>query len=281
MADRQRRVMLILLMISLLVSHLDRHLLSIALPQIQAEFALTDSQLGLLSGLPFAVVFVACALITSRFVRPGRNKSIVVAALVIWSLATLFIGLATGIFMLVALRMLVGGGEAMAIPTSHAMIIRAFPPRAPRLGFGGVSVWDRAGTILRLLAWRHCHSAIRLARGVHLGRCRRVDPGADHVGLAHRGTLGHATRNGHHTTPRRNSLWHPCSAVIREPHQPAFACWVHSGQPRHLWRGQLVSVLYGAGARHGVGIDRALSGRRGGADRRAGRLAGWALCRTC
>jgi predicted MFS family arabinose efflux permease len=120
--------MLGFLTLALLVSHLDRHVLAIALDQIKVEFALSDTQLGVLAGLPFAVVFVLFGFLSARFSRPGRYKPFVVVALLVWSGATMALGLAGGFLTLLLCRVVVGGGEATAIPPSHAMIAQAYPP---------------------------------------------------------------------------------------------------------------------------------------------------------
>lgn len=120
--------MLGFLVVALLLSHLDRHILAIALQRIKIEFALTDTQLGVLSGLPFAVVFVLFGFIAARVAQPGRYATMVTAALVVWSGATIALGLSGGFLSLLLFRMVVGAGEAVAVPASHAMISQAYPP---------------------------------------------------------------------------------------------------------------------------------------------------------
>ncbi|NIZ15242.1 MFS transporter, partial [Phaeobacter sp. HF9A] len=51
---------LALLSCLMMVAQLDRQILSLQLEQIGREFALSDTQLGLLSGFAFALVFVIC-----------------------------------------------------------------------------------------------------------------------------------------------------------------------------------------------------------------------------
>ncbi len=57
------------------MSHLDRHILSMSLNAIGLEFTLSDTQLGLLSGPAFAVVFVAAGFPIAHLAANG-NKNI-------------------------------------------------------------------------------------------------------------------------------------------------------------------------------------------------------------
>ncbi len=123
MMHQNRRVALLaFLSAAFALDHLDRHILSITLNQIGAEFSLSDFQLGMLSGLAFAVIHVILAFPLARLAVPGRRKAMVVSALSIWSLLTMAVGAAQSFVHLLALRFGVGAGEAGYVPPAHSML---------------------------------------------------------------------------------------------------------------------------------------------------------------
>ena len=122
-----RNVVLMFLSVAFVLDHLDRHILNITLNQIGAEFALNDFQLGLLSGLAFAVVHVVFAFPIARLTVPGRRKTIIVTTLSLWSLLTMAMGAATSFLQLLALRFGVGLGEAGYVPPAHSIISDQWP----------------------------------------------------------------------------------------------------------------------------------------------------------
>jgi predicted MFS family arabinose efflux permease len=122
-----RNVVLMFLSVAFVLDHLDRHILNITLNQIGTEFALNDFQLGLLSGLAFALIHVVFAFPLARLSVPGRRKTIVVSALSAWSVLTMAMGAATSFAQLLALRFGVGIGEAGYVPPAHSMIADQWP----------------------------------------------------------------------------------------------------------------------------------------------------------
>lgn len=119
------------------LSYLDRQILNITLNDIGLEFALSDLQLGSLSGIAFAIVYVLFGFPVARFTRPGNRKKIVVVALSLWSGMTALMGMAGSFGTLLMARIGVGVGEAGCVPPSHSMIVDSYPPdkRASALSF--------------------------------------------------------------------------------------------------------------------------------------------------
>ena len=99
----------------LFINYADRGLLSTAAPLLQGELHLTDPQLGLL----FSAFFwtYACAQIPIGWVaeRFGAGR-VLAGGLLLWALATALVGVASGLIMLVVLRMLLGVGESTGFP---------------------------------------------------------------------------------------------------------------------------------------------------------------------
>lgn len=131
------RVMLYSLAAAFTLSHLDRQILNITLNDIGVEFDLSDLQLGSLSGIAFAFVYVLFGFPVARITRRGNRKTILVAALSLWSAMTALIGMAGSFATVFLARVGVGIGEAGCVPPSHSMIVDAYPPekRASALSF--------------------------------------------------------------------------------------------------------------------------------------------------
>ena len=72
----------------------DRQLLVILQEPIKADMGLTDTQLGLLSGFAFAVIYVVVGIPIARFADKGNRRNIVTVALVVWSGMTAISGFA-------------------------------------------------------------------------------------------------------------------------------------------------------------------------------------------
>jgi MFS family permease len=120
-------------MLAFTLSICDRMILSILFPNIQAEFGLSDTQLGLLGGITFALFYATMGLPIARLSDQYSRKIIIITSLVIFSLLTVFSGLAAGFISLLLFRIGVGIGEAGVNPASHSIIADYFPPQ--RRGF--------------------------------------------------------------------------------------------------------------------------------------------------
>ncbi len=135
--QKQNRILLISLTAAFALSHLDRQILAITLNEIGMEFQLSDLQLGMLSGIAFALIYVVLGFPVAKLVRPGNRKIMVTGALTIWSAMTAMMGLTNSFITLFLARVGVGIGEAGCVPPSHSMISEAYPKekRAGALAF--------------------------------------------------------------------------------------------------------------------------------------------------
>jgi MFS family permease len=123
------RITLTLLMLAYTLSMCDRMILSILFPDIKAEFGLTDTQLGLLGGISFALFYATMGLPIARLSDQYSRKWIIITSLAVFSLMTAFSGLAAGFISLLILRIGVGIGEAGVNPASHSILADYFPPQ--------------------------------------------------------------------------------------------------------------------------------------------------------
>lgn len=110
------------------LNFLSRQLPAILAKPIQDNLQVSDSKLGLIGGLYFAL-FYCCISVPVGWVADKTNRSRVLAvACAIWSAATMCCGLAATYPQFVAAYMAVGFGEAGGVPPSYSIITDYFPP---------------------------------------------------------------------------------------------------------------------------------------------------------
>jgi len=118
------------------LNFLDRQLLSILAKPIQDALQITDGQLGLISGLYFAMFYCFIAIPVGWFADRTSRVGVLSVACAVWSGATVACGMAVNYTQLAIARMVVGFGEAGGVPPSYAIITDTYPPgkRAAALG---------------------------------------------------------------------------------------------------------------------------------------------------
>lgn len=155
-----------------LFNYIDRAIISILQEPLKADLKLSDTQLGALTGLSFALLYTTMALPIARLADVWNRKRMIAAALAIWSSATAACGLANNFATLVAFRMGVAFGEAGCVPASHSMIADYFPlrQRATALALWGLSSpfgtmlgFAAGGWITQAMSWREAFLAFGIA----------------------------------------------------------------------------------------------------------------------
>jgi len=122
-----------LLTVTYLLSIVDRHVLVLLVEPIRADLRISDTQIGLVTGVAFGLAYAICGLPLGRLADRWSRKGVLVLGVACWSLMTIACGLSTSFVGLFVARMGVGLGEAALTPTSHALIATSFPPeRVPR-----------------------------------------------------------------------------------------------------------------------------------------------------
>lgn len=110
------------------ISFLDRQIVSILAQDIKLDLGLSDTQLGVLTGLAFAVFYATLGIPIAALADRVSRVPIISVCLALWSLMTVVSGMATNFAHLALARMGVGVGEAGALPCSHSIIADAVPP---------------------------------------------------------------------------------------------------------------------------------------------------------
>ena len=158
-ARKHRWYALTILFIVYIFNFIDRQIVNILQEDIKAELDLSDTQLGMMTGLTFAVVYCTMGIPVARIADSTSRKAVMVVSLAIWSAFTAICGLATDItiggftvlsgfmFLLIA-RMGVGLGEAGGSPPAHAMISDLYEKEKRGRALAIYSAGLYAGTLL-------------------------------------------------------------------------------------------------------------------------------------
>lgn len=157
--------LLALLTAVVFINYTDRYVLGILIEPIRLELGLGDTQIGLLTGAGFALLYSAMAVPIARAAERWNRLIIVFAAICIWSLGTLLGGLATGFATLLLARLVVGFGEAGGIPPSMSMISDVFPARRRATAMAIFGMGGSAGAAIApmLGGWLEARYGWRLA----------------------------------------------------------------------------------------------------------------------
>jgi predicted MFS family arabinose efflux permease len=126
----------------------DRSILSLLLEPIGREFGASDTQLGLLSGLAFAVFYSTLAIPVAALADRWHRRNVIVLSALLWTLMTALCGMAGSFMLLLFARMGVGMGEAGAGPASHALLSGYFPKAQRATALGIFALGAPAGTML-------------------------------------------------------------------------------------------------------------------------------------
>lgn len=119
--------MLTILCLAYVVNVMDRSVLGALLEPIRLEFGTTDTQLGLLGGLAFAVFYATLGVPIAALADRTSRRNVLALCAALWSVMTALCGMAVSFATLVAARVGTAVGEAGGTPASHSMISDYFP----------------------------------------------------------------------------------------------------------------------------------------------------------
>ena len=157
------RYALALLVVVYVFNFVDRSILSILLEDIKKPFDVSDTYLGFLSGIAFALFYTIMGIPIARWADRGKRTTIIALAVFVWSAMTAATGLARSFAQLALARVGVGIGEAGCSPPAHSLISDYFPPerRATALSIyslgipigGAIGFWA-GGWLNEFFDWR-------------------------------------------------------------------------------------------------------------------------------
>lgn len=110
-----------------ILSYTDRYVIYLLNTAIKADFGLTDTDMGLLMGPAFGILYATMGVPLGMLADRARRLTIISVGVMVWSLATIACGLAKNFTELFISRMVVGVGEACLSPCALSLISDSFP----------------------------------------------------------------------------------------------------------------------------------------------------------
>lgn len=127
-ARPHRTYALVLLMLVYACNFIDRRIMGILATPIKAHFNFSDTEIGMLTGFFFAIVYTLIGVPIARIADSTSRKATMTISLVIWSAFTALSGLAWNKTAMIGARMAVGVGEAGGSPPAHAIVSDLYEP---------------------------------------------------------------------------------------------------------------------------------------------------------
>lgn len=163
-----RSYVLVVLTLVYVVNYLDRQILGILVPQIKLEFHLSNTEIGVLTGPAFAVVYATLSMPLAIFADRLNRRNVIAISLAVFSAMTVLCGYTARYWQLLVARFGTGIGEAGTSPSINSVLSDLYPPekRASALAFysAGLNVglllgFFGGGWIAEHYGWRHAFLA--------------------------------------------------------------------------------------------------------------------------
>ncbi|KJS08545.1 MAG: hypothetical protein VR73_05285 [Gammaproteobacteria bacterium BRH_c0] len=140
----------LMLMVAYALSFVDRQILSLLVEPIKDDLAISDSQIGLLQGLAFALFYTLAGLPIGRLADYSNRRNIIAIGITVWSLMTFLCSLPKTFFGFFLARMGVGVGEAALSPSAYSLMSDYFPREriGTAVGIYNVGIYVGAGLAL-------------------------------------------------------------------------------------------------------------------------------------
>lgn len=162
--SRQANYVLSILFVVMMLNFIDRQIVTILAESIKTEMGLSDKQIGLMTGLSFAIFYTTLSMPIAILADRWNRSRIISLSVGVWSLMTMLCGTASNFTQIFLARVGVGVGEAGSSPASHSLIADLYPPekRATALGIFGMSVsigsfiaFTGGGWMAEHIGWRN------------------------------------------------------------------------------------------------------------------------------
>jgi len=120
------------LTVAYVFSFIDRSIIALLVGPIRADLGISDTQIGLLHGLAFAIFYTLLGIPVASLADRRNRRNLIAIGVAFWSLATAACGVTRNFWQLFVARVGVGVGEAALSPAAYSMIADSFA--ANRLG---------------------------------------------------------------------------------------------------------------------------------------------------
>lgn len=161
----RRHYLLLVLLLVYGMSMIDRQIMGVLIEPIKKEMGVSDSAMGLLTGLAFALFYSILAVPFGRFADRSNRRNLIAWCCGGWSIATALCGMAVGFWSLTAARVGVAVGEAGSTAASTTMIADVYPPEQRSRAMSVFSLGPHLGSLVGLGvgAWIAQHYGWRAA----------------------------------------------------------------------------------------------------------------------
>ncbi len=122
--------------IAYIFSFIDRMIIGLLVESIKADLVLTDTQIGLLQGLAFAIFYTVAGIPIGRLIDRAPRMKIVAMGIAVWSIMTAVCAGVGNFWQFFVARMGVGVGEAVLSPAAYSVISDSFPKNKIGLPMG-------------------------------------------------------------------------------------------------------------------------------------------------
>ena len=146
-----RRYVLGVLVLVYVFNFVDRQILAVLLQPIKEELGVSDTAMGVLTGLAFALFYTFAGIPIARLADRGTRRSVIAAGVALWSAMTAVSGLAQSYVHLAMARIGVGVGEAAASPPAHSLLSDYFPPSQRATAMAIYNMGANAGILMGFL----------------------------------------------------------------------------------------------------------------------------------
>ncbi len=150
-SERYRAYVLWLLFTVYVFNFVDRSILTILMQPIKEEFKFSDTDMGLLGGLAFALLYCTLGIPIARWADKGNRVVIISVSLFLWSISTVFTGFARNFTQLLLGRVAVGIGEAGCSPPAYSLLSDYFEPKRRSTALAIYSMGISGGVFVGLL----------------------------------------------------------------------------------------------------------------------------------
>jgi MFS family permease len=133
------------------IAFVDRQVLALLVEPLKADLGVSDTQIGLLQGFSFVVLYATAGIPLGFAVDRYSRRLVIFLGIVAWSLATVVSGLSHTYDQLLLARVCVGLGEAALGPAAYSIMSDLFPKHRLALAFSVFNLGLVMGSILALL----------------------------------------------------------------------------------------------------------------------------------
>ena len=147
------------------INFVDRQFISSFAPFLKSDLDLSDTEIGLLTGIVFIFFYTVAGLFVGTLADRYNRTKIIGIGVILWSAFTAISGFAKNFFTLAAPRLFIGVGESTITPTTMSILSDRYEQK--RLGFAagfyylgvpvgvGISLLI-AGYLEPMIGWRGC-----------------------------------------------------------------------------------------------------------------------------